>query len=161
MNFNGRWTTNADLEKLLMLDRPTICEQCKHPLFYVGLGEYRCEKCGTTALDNLGKVQAYLRENCNAGAFDIAEATGVDIDLIFAMVNDGSIKIVKNTARMSECQKCGKLTNKGRYCDKCTKQLAGEIKKTFHDDPRMRIPFRSDENTKIHFFNQNDWDNKL
>ena len=155
MSLDGKW--NIFDEEMLLLDKPTVCEYCRGPLTYMGLGEYKCEICGETALNNMGKVQAYLKEHPDAGAFDIAEATRIELDTVFALINQGSIDIVKNTHKVTECQKCGVLTRTGRYCDKCTKKLAGDIKKTFYEDPRYRAPVRSDESAKLHFFDPEKW----
>lgn len=155
MSLDKKW--NVLDEEMLILDKPTVCEHCKGVLMYVGLGEYKCEICGETALDNMGKIQAYLKAHGDAGAFDIAEATGIELDIVFLLINKGSLDIVKNTQKVTPCQKCGVLTRTGRYCEKCTKKLAGEIKKTFYEDPRYRAPVRSEESAQIHFFDPNKW----
>ena len=155
MSLDAKW--NVLDEELLLLDKPIVCEHCRGTLTYMGLGEYKCGICGETALDNMGKVQAYLKEHSNAGAFDIAEATGIELDKVFSLINQGSIDIVKNTHRVTECQKCGVLTRTGRYCEQCTKKLAGDIKKTFYEDPRYRAPVRSEESAKLHFFDPQKW----
>lgn len=155
MSLDAKW--NVLDEELLLLDKPIVCEHCRGTLTYMGLGEYKCGICGETALDNMGKVQAYLKEHSNAGAFDIAEATGIELDKVFSLINQGSIDIVKDTHRVTECQKCGVLTRTGRYCEQCTKKLAGDIKKTFYEDPRYRAPVRSEESAKLHFFDPQKW----
>ena len=144
-------------EESLILDKPIVCEYCRGPLMYLGLGEYKCQICGEIALDNLGKVQAHLKEHPEAGAFDIAEALGIEVDIVFSLINQGSVDIVKNTQRVTECQKCGVLTRAGRYCEQCTKKLAGDIKKTFYEDSRYRAPVRSEESAKLHFFGTEKW----
>ena len=105
----------------------------------------------------MGKVHAHLKEHPDAGAFDIAEAIGIEVDIVFSLINQGSIDIVKNTQKVTACQKCGVLTRTGRYCEQCTKKLAGDIKKTFYEDSRYRAPVRSEESVKLHFFNQDKW----
>ena len=155
MNLDEKW--NPFDEEMLFLDKPIVCEHCRGMLTYRGLGEYQCQICGETALDNMGKVQAYLKEHPDAGAFDIAEATGIELDKVFALINQGSIDIIKNTQKVTECQKCGVLTRTGRYCEQCTKKLAGDIKKTFYEDPRYCAPVHSEESAQIHFFDPNKW----
>ena len=156
MALNGNWNA-LDLENMLILDKPTVCAKCNEPLIYFGLGEYKCEICGETALDNMGKVQVHLKEHPDAGAFDIAEALGIELDIVFSLINQGSIDIVKNTQKVMECQKCGVLTRAGRYCEKCTKKLAGDIKQTFYEDPRYRAPVRSEDSAKLDFFDPAKW----
>ena len=66
-----------ELERMINISKPVVCECCNGKMVYVHGGMYRCEKCGNEDLDDFGKVKTFLDANGLASAFVISVATGV------------------------------------------------------------------------------------
>lgn len=121
-------------EKRFLEHRPVYCEECGGKMFYHEAGQYQCEDCGKIALDDYGKIKEYLEENKNATAKEISEATGVEMKIIGMFLRDGRIQIPKGSRIFIKCKRCGCALRSGRYCEDCTRELAGELKGAFYEN---------------------------
>lgn len=72
-------------------------------------------------------VRDYLREHRDAYMQDVIEGTGVDMDVLIQMIQDGRIILTDNPNMNYACERCGGATQSGRFCGKCTKELANSF----------------------------------
>lgn len=121
-------------EKIVLEKKPSKCPECKGPLVFEGGGAYKCSQCGTTVLDNFGKVKKYLDENGAASSITIARATGVRREVIEQMLKEGRLEIPDSSEYFIKCERCGCDIRYGRYCPDCVNQLAGGIKAIFNEN---------------------------
>ncbi|MBO6147911.1 MAG: hypothetical protein J6O55_01070 [Lachnospiraceae bacterium] len=102
--------------------RPWDCENCGYgDLVFIGLGEYKCPKCGHINLDDYGKVRDYLDENPGATVNATSMATGVSKMSITTMLRDERLEIREGSATFLKCRSCGAPINSGYYCHTCAK----------------------------------------
>ncbi len=113
--------------KYSMEAKPTFCPICTGSLEYSGLGEYRCEQCGATILDDFGKVRKFLEKNGPSPAVIISEGTGVPVSKINDFLKEGRIEIPDGSDVYIQCEKCGTEIRFGRFCPSCAAGLAKSI----------------------------------
>jgi flagellar operon protein (TIGR03826 family) len=70
------------------------------------------------------KVRNFLREHKNAYMDDVIEGTGVDMETLIQMIQDGRVILSNNPNMGYACERCGGITRSGRFCAKCTTELA-------------------------------------
>ncbi|MCX4338575.1 MAG: hypothetical protein OSJ72_02915 [Lachnospiraceae bacterium] len=100
-------------------NRPTYCSECGGVMVFQGLGEYKCEKCGSVDYDDYGKARNYVEKHMGANAAEVGRATGVSQRSIRDMLKEGKLEVAKNSVIFLKCEICGTLINSGRYCSKC------------------------------------------
>ncbi|MCI9035060.1 MAG: hypothetical protein HFJ08_13650 [Lachnospiraceae bacterium] len=122
------------LEKLLAKSRPPLCGMCGGKLVQAGSGIFKCERCGNEALDDYGKVRKYLDEHGPSPAIAIAQATGVDRNLISRFLRGGKLEIPDGSKYYLRCEKCSCSIKSGRYCEDCAKELSGNTHKVSYVD---------------------------
>lgn len=120
------------LERMILENKPTICDECGGKMFYIGGGQYECEKCGYKALDDFGRVKGYIDEHGPSSAVIISEETGVKMEVIDVFLRQGRVEIPEGSRYYLKCKKCGCSLKYGRYCPDCAKELAGSIKAVFN-----------------------------
>lgn len=98
---------------------PTICKECEGKLEYMGLGEYRCEKCHALLYDNYGIVRNYVEQHRGATTAEIAAKTGVNQRQISEMVREGRFEVTEDSKTFLKCFGCGRPIRGGRYCPTC------------------------------------------
>ena len=114
MDFNGLTKTDYNT--------PTRCEKCgASPLEYMGIGEYKCEKCGFLMYDDYGKVRNYIEENPGATAIETSAATGVSKEKIRRLLREDKIQVAPGSVSFLRCDACGKEIRSGRFCLECEK----------------------------------------
>jgi len=116
------------LENVLINSKPLHCEQCMGKIYYVGDGRYKCKSCNTYALDDLGKVMKYKEENPQDSVECIASATGVPEENVYIILSRRGMELPQSSRYFLNCVRCGCVINHGRFCDFCTRELAGLIK---------------------------------
>ncbi|MCL6517454.1 TIGR03826 family flagellar region protein [Alicyclobacillus sp.] len=72
-------------------------------------------------------VRQYLREHRDATMAQVSEETGVGVDLIISMIQDGRLMLRDNPNLHYPCERCGKPTRAGRFCPACTKELSAGL----------------------------------
>jgi hypothetical protein len=68
-------------------------------LVYLGLGEYKCEACGGTSLDDYGKVRNYIEKHGPNSAVHISEATGVKRSVVNLLLSEGRVAMLGSSNR--------------------------------------------------------------
>ena len=58
-------------------NRPYTCEKCGGIMVFKGVGEYKCEDCGSLEYDDYGIVRNYIEQHAKATMAYISEQTGV------------------------------------------------------------------------------------
>ncbi len=142
-----------DLEKLIISNKPVVCELCKGKMYYVHGGLYRCDKCGHEVLDDFGKVKTFIELNGPSPALTISAATGVATEIIELFLKQGRVEIPDGSKYYIKCERCGCSIRFGRFCPECVQELAGGIKSVFCAEMGER-PKREDMSGKMHFLNR-------
>ncbi len=73
------------------------------------------------------KVRDFLREHKNAYMEDVIQGTEVDMDTLIQMIQDGRVILTDNPNMGYACERCGGMTRSGRFCPKCSKELANSL----------------------------------
>ena len=123
-----------EIESIVLASRPISCPSCRGKLFYVGSGKYKCERCEKEVMDDFGKIKDFLEAQGPSSSVEIAEATGVKIEVIDFFLKKGRLEITENSHFYLQCEKCGCAIRYGRYCPQCAKVLLGGVKSFFHED---------------------------
>lgn len=147
-----------NFENMLIMNKPIRCDKCKENVYYIGLGEYKCEACGNVMLDNLGKIRKYIDENGPSLAQDVADHTGVKTEIISEFLKQGRVELPQNSKYFLKCEKCGCSLRYGRYCGTCAKKLAGGIGQVLQEDIGETVDGKSVKSSemhgKMHFLNR-------
>ena len=120
---------------------PTECPQCLERLYFKGAGRYKCPRCRKVYYDDFGKVKNYLEENGGAPAVEIANNTGVSLEVIDTLLKDGSLELPKEFRDAARCERCGALFPVGRYCKECIEDTSKGIMNIFHAEETQRRKF--------------------
>lgn len=98
---------------------PVKCSKCSGVMIYQGVGEYKCEMCGSLEYDDYGKVRNYIETHKGATAPEVEAATGVSQRTIRHMLKDSRIQVAADSNTFMHCEICGKNIRSGRYCTEC------------------------------------------
>ena len=143
------------LENVFLANRPITCKKCNGKLFYIGSGKYRCHPCEEEYYDDFGKVKEFLEERGSAPAVEIAQYTGVRMELIDLFLRTGKLEIIEDSKFYISCEKCGCAIRYGRYCPHCSREIFGGIMAMFHEDVGEFPKKNTNKNTpKVHFFHK-------
>lgn len=108
-----------ELFDLSQLNRPTYCEKCGGVMIFKGVGEYKCEECGSLEYDDYGKVRNYIEKHPGATSAQASAATGVSQKSIRSMLKEERLEIAANSNSFLTCESCGAKIRYGRFCSKC------------------------------------------
>ena len=108
-----------ELLDLSQLNRPTYCEKCGGVMIFKGVGEYKCEECGSLEYDDYGKVRNYIEKHHGATSAQVSAATGVSQKAIRGMLKEKRLEIAANSNSFLICESCGAKIRYGRFCNKC------------------------------------------
>lgn len=103
------------------------CSECGAEMKYVGLGEYRCQECGNSLLNDYGRVRLYLEEHPGATQSEVARATGVPPIRIRQLLLDDRIEISSNSQVFLYCEMCGAQIRSGVRCRTCEEKYKKEV----------------------------------
>lgn len=98
---------------------PGVCKKCGGVMVFVGVGEYRCEKCGEAEYDDYGKVRRYLEIHKGATAAEVEMGTGVSQKTIRRLLKESRIEVAEHSKAFLHCELCGKEIRCGAYCQEC------------------------------------------
>jgi hypothetical protein len=98
---------------------PKECELCHCKMMFKGVGEYACEKCGSIAYDDYGKVRIFLEEHPGSNAQDAEVATGVSGRAIRQMLREDRLEIAPDSKVFLRCEVCGRNIRSGMFCKEC------------------------------------------
>lgn len=90
-----------------------------------------CVACAQKEERLFEEVYRFLRrrENRAASVERIVEKTGVAEDLLYDWVRKGRLQPALFPNLGYPCDKCGKLTTKGKLCKPCTDELQSELQR--------------------------------
>ncbi|MCQ2080995.1 MAG: hypothetical protein MJZ11_05010 [Lachnospiraceae bacterium] len=74
--------------------RPTKCEKCGGRYIKHIRGIYKCEKCGNEAMDDYGKVRAFVEANPGTNVTEVVKGTGVSRNTVNQMIEDGKFDLI-------------------------------------------------------------------
>lgn len=105
------------------------CPKCGSFFNYTGVRDV-CHKCAQDEEDLYQVVYRFLRkrENRAATADRIEEATGVEKDLLYKWVRKGRLQPAMFPNLGYPCDNCGRITQKGKLCDRCLKDIQNELR---------------------------------
>lgn len=120
---------------------PTRCEKCCERLYFKGGGRYVCPRCHRNYYDDFGLIKKYLDENGAAPAVDIAKETGVKLEVIDMLLENGSLELPAELKEAARCERCGALFPRGRYCKDCIEETGKGIMNIFKNEEAQRRKF--------------------
>lgn len=75
-------------------DKPIMCSKCNMEYIYLGLGHYKCDKCGEIVSDDYGKVRDYVEQSeVEVGIDKASKDTGVPVERIRELIEMGKISL--------------------------------------------------------------------
>ena len=126
------------------------CPMCGTFFNYTGLREV-CHNCAQKEEDLYQVVYRFLRkrENRAATAERIEEATGVERELLYKWVRKGRLHPAMFPNLGYPCDNCGRLTNKGKLCEKCTENIKSDLR-TFEAAKEFREGILQQDHATYH-----------
>lgn len=105
------------------------CPSCGEFFNYTGLRDV-CNPCAMNEEKQYEVVYRFLRkrENRAATVERIVEATGVEESLLHKWVRKGRLQPAMFPNLGYPCDSCGKLTQVGKLCGKCTEELKSGLR---------------------------------
>lgn len=100
-------------------NRPYTCEKCGGIMVFKGVGEYKCEDCGSLEYDDYGTVRNYIEQHAKATMAYISEQTGVSQKSIRQMLKEGRLEIAPDSRAFLQCEICGANIRSGSLCESC------------------------------------------
>lgn len=128
-------------------NRPLTCEGCGGIMVFKGVGEYKCEDCGSVEYDDYGKVRNYLEKHAGATTADVSDATGVSQKSIREMLKEARLEIAPNSNTFMKCEICGTVIRSGRYCSRCESAYHKEIEEKARSSRNLNMTGFSTERT--------------
>ncbi|MDI3327905.1 MAG: flagellar protein [Alicyclobacillaceae bacterium] len=125
------------------------CKRCGR-IYRKVHGESVCPSCRREEEELYQKVRAYVSEHRGATIMEVSEATGVDPDLVLKFLREGRLAVVSGKNLKYPCERCGREITVGRFCDRCTAELA----KGF-------APSKSDQDNQGRFHTRPGWTRNL
>ncbi len=129
-------------------NRPMTCEECGGIMIFKGVGEYKCEDCGSIEYDDYGKVRNYLERHAGATTADVSEATGVSQKSIRDMLKESRLEIAPNSNTFMKCEICGGVVRSGRYCSRCEAAYHKEIEEKARSSRNLNMAGFGTEKTR-------------
>lgn len=105
------------------------CSTCGNIFNYTGIREI-CVRCAQAEEKKFEEVYRFLRKRENRAATieRIVEATGVEEVLLYDWVRKGRLQPTMFPNLGYPCDKCGRLTTKGKLCVNCAETLQNDLK---------------------------------
>lgn len=107
-----------------------------------------CEDCYRSTQKKFDAVKEYLHENPGASVVEVAEATEVEVEIIYEYIKEGRLNIIPKDAQLV-CEICGTKIQSGRVCVECRTQLQPE---GFGTSAQPRESRR--QSSKVHYLDQ-------
>lgn len=104
------------------------CPTCGDFFNYTGIRNV-CAKCGMNEEKIYEDVYRFLRKRENRAATieRIVEMTDATEEMLYKWVRKGRIQPAMFPNLGYPCDNCGKLTSKGKLCDKCTDDIKKDL----------------------------------
>jgi len=113
------------------------CPQCGK--VFARISRDLCPDCIAQEDKIIKQIQQYLDENTNATISDINEGTGIPVDKIIVLLQEGRL-ITRENSGLLKCERCGKPIPRGRFCGECGKTLARLLSSSQEDSgPKVYV----------------------
>lgn len=126
-------------ENVLIKNKPQRCEACKGKLYYQGAGRYSCKDCGKEVLDVYGKLYDFLEQHEEFQVEELAEATGVDADLLEEMLQAGTLILPEDSSYYRKCVRCGCSIRTGSACASCGRKNIKGVQDLYDAERERRV----------------------
>lgn len=120
------------------------CKSCGRAYQYDGVAQ--CTRCRKSSEEAYTKVKEYLYDNPGASVGEVSEATEVEEKQILKFLRDGRLEIKDGNNFFLDCERCGVAIKSGRFCDKCTHEMANEFRSALA--PKKKEEAKKTEDTK-------------
>ena len=103
------------------------CQQCGK--LFVRAIRPICQDCYNIEEEQFQTVYNFMKKRVNREATipEIVEGTGVDEALIIKFVKEKRLRANQFPNLTYPCERCGEQITDGKLCDKCSRQLVGEL----------------------------------
>lgn len=99
------------------------CRSCGCIFNYV-TGPVTCPACREKLEMKFREVKDYIRENKGVGITEVAEACDVEPGQIRQWLREERLELAADSAVFLRCENCGQPIRSGRFCEKCTLNMA-------------------------------------
>ncbi|MCR5176494.1 MAG: flagellar protein [Anaerovibrio sp.] len=96
------------------------CPDCGK--LYLEVGQNVCPRCYDLELEQEQIVYSYVRDHDKCSVDEIVRETGVKEKVVLRMIRSG--RFVNNGNISYACESCGAEIFTGRFCEKCSQDLA-------------------------------------
>ena len=104
------------------------CPECDKLFTYITIN--LCPACQKIDEEQFQKARKYLRENPNKNIAELARETEIEERKIVRWVREGKFQSKFFSNMTLPCENCGTPISSGRYCQKCSKNLADGLKRS-------------------------------
>lgn len=122
------------------------CILCGKVFMYVS--KRVCPSCQKEMDEIFEKVRVYVKAHPGATVVEIAEALDLDEALVNEFVREGRFDRVEGAITFT-CERCGKPTHRGRFCEQCASSLDREIRGALPKKPEEPVLRRDKEEQRL------------
>lgn len=126
------------------------CKRC-NKLYQHVVGKQVCPKCRKKEEELFGEVKNYLREHKGATMEEVSEATGASLGLIQSFLKEGRLEVTPDSPIALSCEQCGIKIRTGRYCDRCTNNLAQGLSTAAKSIEDRQMPKKEKDKERMRF----------
>lgn len=120
------------------------CKNCGRAYQYDG--NAYCKRCRQDSEEEYKRVKEYLYDNPGASVAEVSEETEVSEKKILKFLREGRLEIKDENNFFLDCERCGVAIKSGRFCDKCTHEMANEFRSAV--TPKQKEEPEKPEKTK-------------
>jgi flagellar operon protein (TIGR03826 family) len=111
------------------------CPECGRVFTFVRTN--LCPACQDKDEEQYKIVRNYITRNRGSDIRTVSEATGVSEEKIIRYVREGRIVNADAAVKIKlQCELCGKLIPRGRYCEGCADKLTSGLKRAISEENR-------------------------
>lgn len=138
-------------------EKAKLCPRCGTSMKYVYGELFECPQCGLKERSDFGKVRDFLDTNGPQPAIVIADATGVEINIINEFLKEGRVEIPDGSSIYIQCQGCGADIRYGRFCPDCMQKMTKNLGTAlWMPDVGEKPRHKTDMTGKMHTLDDND-----
>ncbi len=126
------------------------CIRCGKVFMYVS--KRVCPACQKEMDELFEKARLYVKSHPGATVMEIAEAVGIDEQLVNEFVREGRFDVVTEAITAS-CERCGKPIHRGRLCEQCAMSFDREARATIPRQPEEPVLKRDADRQKLYLAN--------
>lgn len=102
------------------------CSTCGK-IFNAVMDVRRCPECRKGDEVKFRMIREYLYDNPGASIEEVSEHLDIDRNKILHFLREGRLETVGEQMVIS-CENCGALIHSGKYCEKCSRDMAMDMK---------------------------------